>query len=81
METKLSTFIDSLPSGTLYVLVRWPFFQSFKQYSWFDEECVYWGTWDAESIIKAYFIPLGRMQELHALGDPETFLFTVIGRA
>ena len=80
METNLSTFIDSLPSGTLYVLVRWPFFQSFKQYPWFDDECVYYGTWDPESIIKAYFIPLARMQELHDQGDPELFLFTIIGR-
>jgi hypothetical protein len=81
METTLSTLIDSLPSGTFYVLVRWPFFEHLKQYSWFDEECVYYGTWDTESIIKAYFIPFARMQELHAQGDPELFLFTIIGRA
>jgi hypothetical protein len=81
MDTNLSTLIDSLPSNTLYVLVRWPFFEALKKYSWFDDECVYYGTWDTESIIKAYFVPLARMFELHAQGDPETFLFTIFGRA
>ena len=81
MEAKHSTLLNSLPPNTLYVLVRWPFFQSFKQYPWFDEEYVYYGTWDTESIIKAYFIPFARMQELYDQGDPETFLFTLIGRA
>ena len=81
MDTTHAAFIDSLPSGTLYVLVRWPFFEHLKKHSWFDDECVYYGTWDAESIIKAYFVPLARMFELHTQGDPETFLFTIIGRA
>jgi hypothetical protein len=81
MDTKLAAFIDSLPSQTLYVLARWPFFEHLKKHSWFDHECVYYGTWDTESIIKAYFVPLGRMLELYAQGDPETILFTKIGRA
>jgi hypothetical protein len=81
METAHATFIDSLPPSTLYVLVRWPFFLHLKKYSWFDEECVYYGTWDTQSIIKAYFVPVARMLELHSQGDPETFLFTMLGRA
>jgi len=79
METALSTLIDLLPSNTLYVLVRWPFFEALKIYSWFDDECVYYGTWDTESIIKAYFVPLLRMQELHDQGAPELFLFMIKG--
>ena len=81
METNLATLIDSLPPATLYVLVRWPFFEHLKKHPWFDEECVYYGTWDTESVIKAYFVPLARMLELHEQGDPETFLFTQFGRA
>lgn len=79
MNANLSTFIESLPTNTLYVLVRWPFFESLKKYPWFDEECVYYGTWDTESIIKAFFIPFARMQELHDQGDPELFLFMIKG--
>lgn len=79
METEFETFIDSLPANTLYVLVRWPFFETLKRHPWFDEECVYYGTWDIESIIKAYFVPLARMRELHDQGDPELFLFMMKG--
>jgi hypothetical protein len=46
-------------------------------HSWFDHECVYYGTWDSESIIKAYFVPLARMFELHNQDDPVLFLFTM----
>ena len=75
MDSDLSTLIDSLPSNTLYVLVRWPFFEALKEYSWFDDECVYYGTWDTESIIKAYFVPISRMLELSNQGEPWLLLF------
>ena len=75
MDSNLSTLIDSLPSNTLYVLVRWPFFEELKKCSWFDDECVYYGTWDTESIIKAYFVPISRMLELSNQGEPWLLLF------
>lgn len=79
MEKTLETVLDALPLQTLYVLVRWPYYETFKRYQWFDDECVYYKTWDPDSIIRAYFVPLERIAKLHAQGDPELFLFTAFG--
>jgi hypothetical protein len=82
MDTELSTLIDSLPSNTLYVLVRWPFVQELMEYAWFRTECCLHQAFENQACLpSAFFVPLARMHELHNQGDPELFLFTVIGRA